>query len=340
MGKGMPQIFWLLLILSLKGSLASDWSVHLPSSPICTAVGSTVVLPCSYDYPQSSEEAGGERQRTGKHSVPLTVPPAGVEGAEGRGEQEYKVLSEMWCLGESRCITPSYVFHSAGIFLDPSYRNRVEYLGEPSTKNCSLRISGLKQSDSGTYVFYLITSHPTQKMPEQNGIQLLVADSSSAVAVSVSPCGNIIEGVPLHLTCCSPAANPEARHSWYKDTRSVAMHDGQVWSMSDVKARDTGTYFCHVQTRDGAQNSTTVAIDVQYPPRHTAVSVLPAGELPEGVAVVLTCSSNANPPVHTYTWYQGPGCLTTPEINSHQRSESLTTPRETGQTLNITNISM
>lgn len=77
------------------------------------------------------------------------------------------------CLSLSVCLR--YVFHSAGIFPEPSYQNRVEYLGQPGTKNCSLRISDLRQSDSGSYVFYLITSHPTQKMPEQSGIQLLVA---------------------------------------------------------------------------------------------------------------------------------------------------------------------
>ncbi|KAK1905100.1 Sialic acid-binding Ig-like lectin 12, partial [Dissostichus eleginoides] len=67
-----------------------------------------------------------------------------------------------------------YVFHSAGILPHPSYQNRVEYL-QPGTKNCSLRISDLRKSDSGAYVFYLITSHRTQKMPEQKGVQLLVA---------------------------------------------------------------------------------------------------------------------------------------------------------------------
>lgn len=111
----------------------------------------------------------------------------------------------MWCLENSRCITPRYclrrtdkhitpnlstfkqakylnvslclryVFHSAGILLEPAYENRVEYLGQLGTKNCSLRISDVRPSDSGTYVFYLITTHPTQKMPEQSGIQLLVA---------------------------------------------------------------------------------------------------------------------------------------------------------------------
>lgn len=68
-----------------------------------------------------------------------------------------------------------YVFHSAGILPDPSYQGRVVYFGQPGTKNCSLKISDLRQSDSGTYVFYLITDHPAEKMPDQSGIQLLVA---------------------------------------------------------------------------------------------------------------------------------------------------------------------
>lgn len=46
----------------LSGILAGDWAVHLPSSPICAVIGSTVVLPCSYDYPQSSNETWEEGQ--------------------------------------------------------------------------------------------------------------------------------------------------------------------------------------------------------------------------------------------------------------------------------------
>ncbi|XP_076006595.1 endothelial cell-selective adhesion molecule isoform X2 [Genypterus blacodes] len=238
MGKEAAQI-WLLLTLSLKGILAGDWSVHLPAHPICAVIGSSVVISCSYDYPQSSNETRREGQATAEST-------AGVQGA-GEEEQQYKVLSEMWCLEESRCITPSYVFHSAGIFPDPSFHNRVEYLGKPGTKNCSLRISELREVDSGTYVFYLITSHPTQKMPEQRGIQLLVADA----------------------------------------------------------------------------------------PRNTCVSGSPTGEQPVKLPVTLTCSSDANPPVQTYTWYHGSVCPSTAGISFHQGREVLATPTGTGQTLSI-----
>ncbi|KAM7420324.1 hypothetical protein PAMA_014847 [Pampus argenteus] len=278
----------------------------------------------------------------------------------------------MWCLEESRCITPRYhlkhtetytrsvnqliivknyklrvqtnitvylsvpvcvryVFHSDGVFPDPSYQNRVQYLGEPGTKNCSLRISDLRKSDSGTYVFYLITSHPTQKMPEQSGIQLLVAESASAVTALASPSSDITEGVALRLGCCSPAASPDTRFTWYKTTSTNPRYTGQMWNMSEVTSADSGSYYCQTQTRDKVQSSATLTIDVQYSPRNTTVSVQSARELEKGL-VTLTCSSDANPPVHTYTWYRGAACLPSADKSFHQGTQTLADTAR-GQTL-------
>ncbi|KAM8735993.1 cell adhesion molecule CEACAM8 isoform 1-T1 [Acanthopagrus schlegelii] len=323
MGGGAAQSCWLLLTLSLKGILAGDWSVHLPSSPICAVIGSTVVLPCSYDYPQSSNET----QERGR-------PPA--QGGGGEEAQQYRVLSEMWCLEDSRCITPRYVFHSAGVLQDPSYMNRVEYLGQPGSKNCSLRISDVRQSDSGAYVFYLITSHPTEKMPEQIGVQLLVADSSSAVKVSGSPSSDITEGSALRLACCSPAASPQASFRWYKSTSTTPRHTEQVLNISEVTADDSGSYYCQIRTGDKVQNSTMLYIDVEYSPRNTAVSV--SGELQDTLPVTLTCSSDANPPVRTYTWYQGAACLPTVDKSFHPATLSPATPTGRGPTLSSATI--
>uniref|UniRef100_A0A3Q3IQN4 Ig-like domain-containing protein n=1 Tax=Monopterus albus TaxID=43700 RepID=A0A3Q3IQN4_MONAL len=311
-------------ILCSSGILGGDWSVHSPDSPVCAVVGSSVVLPCSYDYPQSSNETRGEGQ---------------LSTQDGGGEQ-YKVLSEIWCLTESRCITPRYVFHTAGIFPDPSYQNRVQYLGQPGTKNCSLRISNLRQSDSGTYVFYLITSHPTEKMPAQRGTQLLVADSPSAVTVSAGPSSDITEATALRLACCSPAASPAAVFKWFKGTSTTTRHTGPVWNISEVTSNDAGSYYCQIQTGDTVRKSPMLAINVQYSPRNTTVSVSPAGELRDGLTVILTCSSDANPPVHSYAWYRGAACLPTADRSFHQVRQSLATPTGRGLTLSSTNITV
>ncbi|XP_047455169.1 sialoadhesin-like isoform X2 [Mugil cephalus] len=314
----MAQGCWLLLTLSLKGILAGNWSVHLPSGPICAVIGSSVIFPCAYDYPQSSNETRGEGR---------------LSTQEGEAGQGYKVLSEIWCLEDSRCITPRYVFHSARIFPDPSYHNRVQYLGEPGTKNCSLRISDLKKSDSGTYVFYLITSHPTEKMPKQSGIQLLVTESPSAVSVLSSPSSGITEGAALRLGCCSPDVSPPASFTWYKSTSTSLKHSGQTWSISEVTADNSGSYYCQMRTGDKVQNSTMLAIEVQYSPRNTTVWVSSDEELQDEVPVTLTCRSDANPPVRTYVWYQGAACLPTADKSFHQGKRTAAIPAGRDTTL-------
>ncbi|XP_031431839.1 sialoadhesin isoform X2 [Clupea harengus] len=146
----------ILVSLFLAVDLSVSWVVHMPDGPVYATAGSSIVLPCSYDFPEES--------------------PAG---------HHYKVLSEMWCLDQSHCITPRYVYHSAGIFPEPTYQGRVEYLGRLGSRNCSLRISELRVSDSGVYVFCFITDHPVAKLPGQRGLTLLVtvAESSKGSAV-------------------------------------------------------------------------------------------------------------------------------------------------------------
>ncbi|KAI5607869.1 B-cell receptor CD22, partial [Silurus asotus] len=41
------------------------------------------------------------------------------------------------------------------------------------------------------------------------------------------------------------------------------------------------------------------------PPKNISVSISPSGEILEGSSVTLICSSDANPPVETYTWFKG-----------------------------------
>ncbi|KAI7806913.1 sialoadhesin isoform X2 [Triplophysa rosa] len=146
----LPGI-WTLISFSLSGIFAAGWTVHVPAEPVYAHLGSSIVLPCTYDYPKDSD------QKTPR-----------------------KVLSEMWCLNQSHCITPRYVYHSAGIFPEPSYQDRVKFLGQTGSKDCSLKISDLKSEDSNVYVFRFITDHLMAKLPGQRGVTLLVISGKTS----------------------------------------------------------------------------------------------------------------------------------------------------------------
>ncbi|KAK7158213.1 hypothetical protein R3I93_009422 [Phoxinus phoxinus] len=156
---------WILTSLILSGVLAVDWIVRVPIDPVYAPVGSSVVLQCTYDFPEES----------------------------GQGTR-HKVLSEMWCLNQSHCITPRYVYHSAGIFPEPSYQGRIRYCGQTGSKNCSLMISDLRSADSGVYMFRFITDHLKAKLPGQRGVNLQVTHQTQTRSAS-SPTIGIVFGV-------------------------------------------------------------------------------------------------------------------------------------------------
>ncbi|KAM9436147.1 sialic acid-binding Ig-like lectin 14 isoform 1-T2 [Clarias gariepinus] len=182
------RCLWTSLIISAflsGGVLAGDWVVHVPVNPILAPQGSTVMLPCTYDFPDES----GSRQ----------------------------VQSEMWCLNQSLCITPTYVYHSANIFPEPVFQGRVQYLGSLGSKNCSLRISDLRIKDSGVYVFRFITNHPVSKLPEQRGVMLRVTAKGSSSAATVG----IVLGVLLLLTVMVTIFACSKRHAASKSLQPV-----------------------------------------------------------------------------------------------------------------------
>ncbi|XP_026083995.1 myelin-associated glycoprotein isoform X1 [Carassius auratus] len=160
---------WTLMSLILSGTLAANWTVRVPKDPVYAPSGSSVVLECTYDYPEESDQG-----------------------------KLHKVQTEMWCLNESRCITPKYVYHSAGIFPEPSYQGRVKYLGQTGSKNCSLMLSDLRSEDSGMYVFRFITDHLKAKLPGQRGVNLQVTHRIETRSASSSTPG-IVLGVIIML---------------------------------------------------------------------------------------------------------------------------------------------
>eukprot|EP00063_Salmo_salar_P065507 XP_014040342.1 PREDICTED: B-cell receptor CD22-like [Salmo salar] len=93
--------------------------------------------------------------------------------------------------------------------------------------------------------------------------------------------------VPRHPTYTNPT------YIWYKNGQNVQDNSSPMYSIS---SEDADSYYCAVKGHNGLSSPAV------YKPK-TTVSVSPSGEIVEGSSVTLTCSSDANPPVQSYTWW-------------------------------------
>ncbi|XP_063064868.1 B-cell receptor CD22 [Engraulis encrasicolus] len=174
--------------------------------------------------------------------------------------------------------------------------DRLEYLGDKE-KNCTLRITDVRDSDTGAYKFRFETDKSNGKWTSKSAFTL------SVTALQVE---TVTEGQSVTLTCrssCPPNTNPT--YIWYKNRQPVTIQPrSNTLTLSSVmRSTDSGSYSCAVQGHENDQSPAKTLV-VQYPPKKTSASISPAGDIVEGDSVTLTCSSDANPPVHTYTWYK------------------------------------
>ncbi|KAI5618772.1 B-cell receptor CD22-like, partial [Silurus asotus] len=127
-------------------------------------------------------------------------------------------------------------------------------------------------------------------------------DFPKNVSVSISPFGEIVEGSSVTLTCSSDANPPVETYTWLMGTTSVGK--GKTFTISKISAEDSGEYKCMCSNEVGHQNSTSVTLNVLYPPKRVSVSISISSNQVEESSVTLTCSSDSNPPVETYTWFK------------------------------------
>ncbi|KAG9332062.1 hypothetical protein JZ751_016195 [Albula glossodonta] len=139
-----------------------------------------------------------------------------------------------------------------------------------------------------------------------SAVTLNVNYAPKLTSVLVSPSGEIKEGSSVTLTCSSDANPSVQTYTWFKKTGAGSSErgTGESYTFTNISSEDSGQYYCEAQNQHGALSSTAVTVDVQYAPKLTSVSVSPSGEIKEGSSVTLTCSSDANPPVQSYTWYK------------------------------------
>ncbi|XP_036795969.1 uncharacterized protein LOC118938174 isoform X1 [Oncorhynchus mykiss] len=208
----------------------------------------------------------------------------------------------------------------------PEYAGRVEYNRE---NHHTMTITHLTEKDSAEYKFRLITTDEG-RFSVLPGVMLTVTD----ILLEMDPT-SVSEGERVTLRCrtqCTVGLNPN--YIWYKNgqslTNPITSYNSLILDpvtsynsliLDPVSSEDAGNYSCAVEGLERIL-SPEETLTVRYGPKNTSVSVSPSGEIVEGSSVTLTCSSDANPPVQSYTWYK----------------KNVTSPKASGQSYSITNI--
>ncbi|KAG5278079.1 hypothetical protein AALO_G00094960 [Alosa alosa] len=188
------------------------------------------------------------------------------------------------------------------IFYTPQYVGRVQYSRDKET-DCTLTLSNVRVTDTAQYYARIETN---SRNTISHSVNLTVKD----LAVQIS--GPAIEGHEVKLSCKHCILG----HLMWRKNGDI-FSDAQTSDKElilHISTDDEGNYSCALKGLED-HPSPPVKLNIMYPPKNTSVSVSPAGDVLEGASVTLTCSSVANPPVKSYTWYRQTGDETT-EVGS------------------------
>ncbi|XP_053347929.1 B-cell receptor CD22-like [Clarias gariepinus] len=192
---------------------------------------------------------------------------------------------------------------------DEEYQSRVQYT-QSSQNNCSLRITNLTERDTQTYRFKFYTDDPKGRYTGNPEVSLSVTD----LKITVSDWRDQYMTLSC-ITTCTLSNNPT--YIWYKNGQRVS--DCKSASCSVAAVSGAVSYSCAVEGHDSLLSPPV------YSPKNTRAVVLSSGDTVEGDSVILSCSSDANPPVLTYSWFK-----------QKAAADTLLT---TGQNYSISNIS-
>ncbi|KAL7393654.1 hypothetical protein ABVT39_014018 [Epinephelus coioides] len=279
----MAAALTLLLIGSvLQGALCGEFKVIIPQT-IEVVSGSCVTIPCSFDV---ADQFVSNLDNTCK------------------------------ALWRKDGVT---VFDSSQ---PQTTTNNGKLTGDLTKKDCTTTLNNIQPDDNNKkYSFRLDCRGVRYNFPNATSISVTADPPRPTLTPSTL---EVKEGTPVSLTCSAPA--PCLSHpptlTWTPglgDSQETLQENQDKTKVQTSVVSFTASHLHHGKTisctatynkQDGSTESavsTSLTADISYSPQKTTVSVRPPGPVSEGRDVTLTCSSSANPPVKTHTWYRADG---------------------------------
>uniref|UniRef100_A0A4W2HCU8 B-cell receptor CD22 n=1 Tax=Bos indicus x Bos taurus TaxID=30522 RepID=A0A4W2HCU8_BOBOX len=135
-------------------------------------------------------------------------------------------------------------------------------------------------------------------------VNLNVLYAPRDVNIQISPNTEIQSEKRVLLQCQYSSSRPADVHFFWKKDGSL-LKEGKTLTFGQIFPEDSGTYHCLVNNSIGQTSSKAYELQVLYAPRRLRVSISPKDGVVEGKTAVLTCESDANPPISHYDWFDG-----------------------------------
>ncbi|XP_059678096.1 vascular cell adhesion protein 1 [Gavia stellata] len=149
-------------------------------------------------------------------------------------------------------------------------------------------------TDSGLYtceVINLVTNKT-----EKATVDIVIQGAPNIVELSIEPSTTVQEGENVSIQCSAESYPPPKiilrRKSDSADMRPYS--EGTILLLPSVTFLNGGDYECVAENKFGKSKSETT-LNVEYGPKNTMISVIPATAVKEGETVTMKCTSSGNP---------------------------------------------
>ncbi|KAK9962505.1 hypothetical protein ABG768_007863 [Culter alburnus] len=259
--------------LTVSPANADKWSIEVPTSVVGLS-GTCVVIPCKFSYP-----------------------------AKGK---TYTSFTGVWYTGNHG----STVYHTDTSKISEVFKGRTSLTGDLHQNTCSLKISSLRSSDTGPFMFRIEIGNLNKYTYMENKVSITVKESPEQPTVSVKDevtSGNLVVATCTVLHSC-PSDLPRVtwNHNGKPSNPSQPQNHGQ-WKLTSYNLTFTPSredhdkkLSCSAEFREKTVTGFK-RLEVKYPPYDVSVETKPS--VKENDSVELTCSSKSNPPANSYQWF-------------------------------------